>query len=140
MSAVVLITGALFRVPEQKTSKAGKPYVAATIRAREGDGQQQFWKLLAFNDAAQSELMRLDQGDAVSVQGLLKADIYTPEGGEPRLSMSVLVDQALAAKPKPRPRKPDNMSANMLSSHANPPKQKPHHYADPDLDDEVPWR
>lgn len=138
MSAVVLVSGALFRAPERKMSKANKPYVAATIRAREGDGQQ-FWKLLAFNETAQNELMRLGQGDAVSVQGLLKADIYTPENGEPRLSMSVLVDQALAARPKPRQRKSDN-SANMQDGHANPPKQKSQHYADPDLDDEVPWR
>ena len=34
MTAHVLITGALFRAPEQRTSKAGKPFWTATIKAR----------------------------------------------------------------------------------------------------------
>jgi hypothetical protein len=32
MTAYVLISGQLFRAPEQRTSKAGKPFVTATIR------------------------------------------------------------------------------------------------------------
>ena len=37
MSAFAIVTGALFRAPEQRTSKAGKPFVTATIRAKDGD-------------------------------------------------------------------------------------------------------
>ena len=33
MTAPVLITGALHRDPEQRTSKAGKPFVTALIRS-----------------------------------------------------------------------------------------------------------
>jgi hypothetical protein len=34
MTAHVLVTGTLFRPPEQRTSKAGKPFVTATVRAK----------------------------------------------------------------------------------------------------------
>jgi hypothetical protein len=37
MTAHVLITGTLFRAPEQRTSKAGKPFVTATLKAKDGD-------------------------------------------------------------------------------------------------------
>jgi hypothetical protein len=38
MSAFILIAGTLFRNPERRTSKAGKPYVTATLRAKDGEG------------------------------------------------------------------------------------------------------
>jgi len=37
MTARVLISGTLFREPEQRTSKTGEPFVTATIRAKYGD-------------------------------------------------------------------------------------------------------
>ena len=53
-----LVTGVLFRAPEQRTSKAGKPFVTATIRAKDGEASQ-WWKVAAFSESAQAELMRL---------------------------------------------------------------------------------
>ena len=79
MTAHVLISGTLFREPEQRTSKAGKPFVTATIRAKDGDSWQ-WWKVLAFQECAQAELMRLTDGDALSVQGVLKAETYEKYG------------------------------------------------------------
>jgi len=78
MTAHVLITGTLFRAPEQRTSKAGKPFVTATVRVKDGDpstgsGQaSQWWKVLAFAESTQAELMRLADGDAISFKGTLK--------------------------------------------------------------------
>jgi hypothetical protein len=40
MTAYVLVSGTIFRAPEQRTSKAGKPFVAATIRAKDGEATQ----------------------------------------------------------------------------------------------------
>jgi hypothetical protein len=45
MSATALISGRLWRRPERKTSKAGKPFVTATIREGNGDGVT-WWKVL----------------------------------------------------------------------------------------------
>jgi len=80
MSAHVLISGMLFRSPEERTGKtSGKHFVAATVKVRDGDAAQ-YWRVLAFSDSVQSELLRLDDGDAVSVQGSLRAEAYSKDG------------------------------------------------------------
>jgi hypothetical protein len=85
--SLALVTGTLFKAPEQRTSKAGKPFVAATIRAKDGEVSQ-WWRMIAFSESAQAELMRLGDGDACSVQGSFKAELYRPDGGEAKLSLS----------------------------------------------------
>ncbi len=102
MSAHVLISGVLYRQPEQRTSRAGKSFVVATVRAKEGEGSQ-WWKVLAFSESAGAELLRLGDGDAVSAQGQLKAELYEKDG-ETRLSLSVIADHVLALKQPPRQR------------------------------------
>jgi single-stranded DNA-binding protein len=105
MTAHVLVTGALYRQPEQRTSKAGKPFVVATIRAATGEVSQ-FWNVIAFSESAQTELSRLAAGDVVSLQGALKAEIYE-KNGEAKLSLGVVADHVTAlrqpAKARPRP-------------------------------------
>lgn len=143
MSAVVLASGVLHKKPEQKTAKSGKQYVAATLRVREADATYQYWRLTTFDDQAQAELLRLDEGDNVSVQGLLRAEIYKPETGEPRLSMNVIVDQALPARPKPRPRDtaPRKFTPNQRKDggYKKPYKPSGTFSPHPELNDEVPW-
>jgi hypothetical protein len=52
MSAHVLITGTLFRAPEQRTSKNGKPFVTATLKAKDGDPSTGGARLFAPTNAA----------------------------------------------------------------------------------------
>jgi hypothetical protein len=65
-----------------RPQKAGKPFVTATIRVKDGDpstgsGQaSQLWKVFAFSENAQAELMRLADGDSISMQGTFKAELY----------------------------------------------------------------
>ncbi|HEY4846814.1 MAG TPA: single-stranded DNA-binding protein [Methylocella sp.] len=96
--------GQLFREPEQHTSKAGKPFVTATIRAKDGEAAQ-WWKVLAFAETARAELMRLTDGDALSVQGALQAETYEKDGAT-RLSLSVVADQVLALRQPRRATEP----------------------------------
>lgn len=105
MTAYALISGALFRAPEQKTSKGGKSYAVATVKARADDNRSEFWRLTVFSESALTELMRLREGDSVSVQGPMKAELYKPEGGEPRISLSLIADsvQPLRAQRKRQP-------------------------------------
>jgi single-stranded DNA-binding protein len=113
MSAYVLVSGTLYHAPESRTSKAGKPFVTATIRAKEGEATV-WWKVVCFSESAGAELLRLGDGDAVSVQGALRAETYERDG-ESRLSLSVIADVVVAlrqpAKARPRPEgKPAPMS------------------------------
>lgn len=104
MTAFAIVTGILFKPPEQRTSKTGKPFVTATIRAKDGDASQ-WWRVTAFSESAQAELMRVTEGDALSIQGAFKAELFQPDGGETRLSLSVIADQVLALRQPPRDRK-----------------------------------
>ena len=53
------------------------------------------WKLVAFSERVHAELMRLADGDAISVQGPFKAELYDKDG-EKRLSLSIIADNVLA--------------------------------------------
>jgi single-stranded DNA-binding protein len=104
MTAFALVSGSLFRSPEQRTSKAGKPSVTATIRAKDGEASQ-WWKCVAFSESAQAELIRLIDGDSLAVQGAFKVELYTPDGSEPKVSPSIVADRVLALRQPPKQRK-----------------------------------
>ena len=109
-----LVTGTLFRAPEQRTSKAGKPFTVTTIKAKDGDAFQ-WWRVTAFSESAQAELLRLGEGESVSVQGNFKAELYLHDDGETKLSLSIIADHVLAMRPAPKERikkeePPDNRS------------------------------
>jgi single-stranded DNA-binding protein len=100
----ILVTGALFKAPEGRTSKSGKVFVTATLRAKDGDAMT-FIRIVAFSETVQAELLRLREGDSLSVQGAFKAGLYKPEGGEAKLSLSMIADQVLALRQPPKDRK-----------------------------------
>ena len=124
MSAFVLITGALSRAPELKTSKSGKAYVTATIKVA-ADNAAEFWSVLVFSESTQAELLRLVEGDKVSVQGALKVEPYTARDGQTRINRTVFADHVLALRQPPRERKPraDNSTQTV----------------DPSLNDSIPF-
>ena len=103
MTIHALVAGALFKLPEQRLSKTGKPFVTGTIRTKDGDSFQ-FVRFIAFSETAQAELLRLDDGDAISAQGTFKAETYEKDG-EHRISLSLIADQVLALRQPPRERR-----------------------------------
>jgi single-stranded DNA-binding protein len=108
MTVLVLVGGTLSRAPEQRMSKAGKPYVATKIKATSG-GELQFWSVAAFSETAQAESLRLDAGDGVAVQGPVKVEQYERDG-ETRLSFSVIADSVMALRQPPRQREKKDSS------------------------------
>jgi single-stranded DNA-binding protein len=119
MTAQVLVQGTLFHPPEQRPGKtSGKSFVAATIRVRDGEAAQ-FWKVFAFSAEAQSELMRLDDGDALSVQGGLRAEAYAKDG-EPRVSLTVLADAVLPLRRPKKPREPERQEPERQVAYDDP--------------------
>jgi hypothetical protein len=102
MSVHILVSGSLFRNPELKTSKSGKPYATASIRTASADNASaDFWNLLVFGTSVQEELMRLTEGEKLSVQGSLKLELYNG-----KISRSVFVDAILPLRAPPREKKP----------------------------------
>src|SRR5258707_6704895 len=107
MTAVyALVTGALCRQAEEKTSsKTGRVFVSATLKVGGETGDAEFWSITAFSQSVQAELLRLGAGDAVSVQGKLKVELWQRDGGEVRISRSIFADSVLALKAPPRERR-----------------------------------
>jgi single-stranded DNA-binding protein len=110
MTSFALISGSLFKAPERKVSKNGNAFATATIKMRADDNKSEFWRLVTFSETAVEELMRLGEGDNLSAQGQMKAELYQPEGKEPRVSLSIIADtvQPLRAQRKRQQQDGDN--------------------------------
>jgi hypothetical protein len=108
-----LVSGTLSKRAESRQSKGGKAFVTGTIRSNDGDSSQ-FVRFVGFPENARAELLRLREGDAVSVQGALKCELYRPEGGEPKLSLSIFVDQVIALRAAPLPTATSSSSSNRI--------------------------
>jgi len=135
MSVAVLISGSIFRPPEQRTSQSGKRYVSATIKTSGADNESSdFWSVLAFGDSAQAELMRLADGEKVSVQGKPKFEIFEKDG-KARISRTVFADNVLALRAPPREKKPKAPAPERQPlERANIPPS-----ASSDFDDDIPF-
>jgi single-stranded DNA-binding protein len=101
MTTSALVTGQLFRAPERRTAKNGKPFVTGTLRVKDGEAFQ-WWKIIAFAEPPQAELMRLADGDAISAQGQLRVETYHAESGETKVSLTVIAAHVLALRQPPR--------------------------------------
>jgi hypothetical protein len=101
MTVAVLISGSLFKNPEIKISRSGKTYASASIRTASADGTTaDFWNLLVFSETVQAELMRLGEGEKLSVQGSLRLEIFNG-----KISRSVFVDAILPLRAASREKK-----------------------------------
>ena len=136
MSVAILISGSIFREPQQRTSQSGKRYVTTTIKAATADNTtSDFWSVLAFGDTASAELLRLAVGERVAIQGGLKLEVYTANDGQTKVSRTIFVDHVLAVRQPPKERKP---KAKATASHDQP-TTTTSTATDPDLDDSIPF-
>jgi hypothetical protein len=141
MSAVfALITGTLFRQAEEKTSsKTGRTFVSATLKVGGESGDGEFWSITAFSQSAQSELLRLSAGDALSAQGKAKFELWQPrDGGEVKISRSLFADAILPLRAPSRERRAKAKAETPLLDQAAQ-KQTTAAAPDPDLDDAIPF-
>jgi len=105
MSVQVLVTGSIFREPQERNSASGRSYVTTTVKAAGADNESSdFWSVLAFGDTAKSELMRLRVGEKVSLQGKPRLEIFEKDG-KARISRTVFADGVLALRAPPREKK-----------------------------------
>jgi hypothetical protein len=138
MSAVqVLVSGCLFRAPEERTSQAGRRFVSATIKVSGESGNGEFWSLMVFSNSAQSELLQLGIGDALSAQGSAKIELYQKDGGEVRISRTVFANAILPLRQPPRERRAKAAASTPLLG--QPAQQQTTSSNNPDFDDGIPF-
>ena len=95
MSIEALILGKLYQRAEQRTGKAGRPFVTAKARTAAGEGESLFVNVIAFSESACAALLALDAGDAVALAGTLKPGAWTDREGTARASLDIVAAQVL---------------------------------------------
>jgi single-stranded DNA-binding protein len=103
MSLHILLSGVLHKPAVPRTSQSGKEFVTANVRA-EVDGAALWASVIAFDTNAQAELLRLNAGDSLSVQGRGKLGVFQGKDGASHPSLDVVADSVLPVKPQPRPK------------------------------------
>ena len=134
-----LIAGKVFGQPMERTSKAGKPFAVAKVRAAAGDGESLFVNVIAFDAAPCAALLALGDGDSVALSGSLSQKMWTDKEGNTRPSLDLVAHQVLTTYHVTRRR------AAMQGAQASPSthqRQRPRDEAwqaraprQPDLDD-----
>lgn len=89
-----LIAGKLYRRPQQRTGKNGKPFVTCLVRTPTRDGGALFVSCICFAEQAQQALLALSDGAAVALAGELTPKVYTKDG-EARPAADLLVHETL---------------------------------------------
>ena len=98
-----LVSGQLFRDPVSRVAKNGNGYATATLRSADT------WvNVIAFDDDAQSELLRLEAGDSLSVQGLAKISIFKDRHGDHKVSLDLTASRIFALRQPPKPKERTN--------------------------------
>lgn len=94
---------------EARTTKAGRAMAVLTTVVTDSGTDDAVWcTVLAFEDLAE-RLAGLTKGAEIYAKGRLKADLYTPEGGEPRVSLTLMassIEPMTLERSKPRKRPP----------------------------------
>lgn len=90
-----LISGKIIGAAETRTSKAGRQFVTARLRVSAGAEETHFIRVTAFSEDACRALAALGDGDGCACAGTLKAGIWTPAAGEPRVSLDLVASQVL---------------------------------------------
>lgn len=97
-------TGRLGKDAESRTTRTGKPMTVLSMVVSDPDSDAGTWcSVLAFEDLAE-RLAGLAKGAELYAKGRLKAEMYTPQGGEPRVSMTLVAStvEPLTLERKPR--------------------------------------
>ena len=90
-----LIAGKLYGQPTERTSKTGKPFSVAKVRATAGDGESLFVNIIAFDAAPCAALLALADGDSVALAGSITPRVWTDKQGNSRPSLDMVAAQVL---------------------------------------------
>ena len=107
MNARAIVSAALHKAAELRTSKNGNPFATFTIRENLNNGVTRWWQAIAFSESVIEALKELEVGEPIAVAGEFDCELYAPPGGEARLSWKITADSVLTAhaKRKPKPAK-----------------------------------
>jgi Single-strand binding protein family len=90
-----LVTGKLHGKPVERTGQNGRPYVIAKVLAPNGEGEAHIVNVITFIDAVGDSLLKLDDGDVLSLTGSLVPKVWTDREGVARASLDMVAQKLL---------------------------------------------
>ncbi len=139
MAIHVLLTGVLHKNAVSRTSQNGNGYATCSVRV-EQDGQTIWANVICFDETAQAELLRLNAGDALSIQGKAAPKVYMKdEEARPSLQVTATAVLALQAKPQARAQPVKTRSKQAVKPYRAADRQEAGHGADDGFDDPLPF-
>ena len=99
-----LITGELVATPQERTTKAGKPFALARVAVPQGEGGRVFCSVICFEEAAVARLLQLKPGATVSLAGTLKVGTWQAKDGTTRAQLDMEANEVASTTPRPRKR------------------------------------
>ena len=108
MSLRAILSGAVGKAAELRTSKNGNSFATLSIRENH-NGALRWWQAIAFSESAIEVLKDISIGEPIAVAGEITAEIYAPAGSESRINWRITVDGIMSArkvKPEGATRKP----------------------------------
>lgn len=134
MSIEALILGKLHQPAERRTSRVGRPFVTATVRAAVGEDAV-FVRVTAFSETAQAALLALQGGDAVALAGTLTPGAWTDREGNARPNLSIVAGQVMTPYALRKKRAAVAVASEPPADDALPPWRPPQQPATDDADD-----
>ena len=120
-----LVTGSLYGDPQTRTSQAGKQYATAKVRADGKNGESVWCSIIAFGEIAE-RLMTLGNGAALAVSGKAEVNGWLDKQGEPKAGLSLVADEVVTLKGKPRPPQGTGDAPNVRQGQGSHPRpQRP---------------
>ena len=100
MTCRAILAGSIAKPPVSKVGKSGKPFAILSVRET-GVEPTRWWSAILFGDGV-PDVLRLSAGDPIALAGSPDAEIYSPEGGEPRVSWKFTADAVLTERKAPK--------------------------------------
>lgn len=100
----VLTFAEVVATPQERTTKAGKPFALARVAVPQGEGGRVFCSVIAFDEAAVARLLQLKAGASVALAGTLKVSTWTAKDGTTRPQLDLVADEVASTTPRPRKR------------------------------------
>jgi single-stranded DNA-binding protein len=110
MSTRAIVSGALHKGAEFRTSKNNRSYATFTIRESHANAAR-WWQAITFNESTLGAIGELVAGEPLAVTGEIDVEIYAPAGGETRLNWKIVVDAVLSTRTKPKAKNRANTNA-----------------------------
>jgi single-stranded DNA-binding protein len=100
----VLTFAEVVATPQERTTKAGKPFALARVAVPQGEGGRVFCSVICFEEAAVARLLQLKPGATVSLAGTLKVGTWQAKDGTTRAQLDLVADEVASTTPRPRKR------------------------------------